>query len=83
MQTLQNVVLVVNPFTDSQNLSVEPEIWKMCRKRNPQLRVHLLTEGKRAKEVIFQEGAPVKSIVFDSPHIKVLFYLVVANNLKD
>lgn len=71
MQTLCNVVLVVNPFTESQNLSVDPEIWRLCRKGNPKLRVHLLTEGKQAKEVVFQEGAPVRSIVYDSPHAKV------------
>ena len=74
MHKLRNVILTINPFTDCLSIPVDPRIWKLCRKNNPNLRIHLLTEGKRTKEVVFQEGAPVKSIVYDSSHVKVSLY---------
>ncbi len=72
MGKLRNVILVVNSFTDCQSYPVDSRVWKICRRNNPRLRVHFLTEGKRPSEVNFQEGAPVKSIVYDSTHLKVI-----------
>ena len=55
MHKLRNVILVVNAFTDCVCAPVDPRIWKLCRKNNPSLRIHLLSEGKRTKkEVVFQ-----------------------------
>lgn len=42
--------------------------WKICRKNNPNLSVHLQVESIKEKTVMFQEGAPVKTILYDSPH---------------
>ena len=71
MEKLHNVILVVNSFTECQSYPVDSRVWRICRKNNPSLRVHFLTEGKRPREVNFQEGAPVKSIVYDSTNVKV------------
>lgn len=46
--------------------------WKEVRLRNPRLRVHLRLEGKpRHKEIIWQQGAPVKSVLYHSPYTQV------------
>lgn len=45
--------------------------WKVCRMNNPDLSVHLQVESRKEKTVVWQEGAPVKTILYDSPHIGV------------
>ena len=46
-------------------------VWKTTRKHNPRLRIHLVTEGRHKNEIMFQQKAPVKSIVYDTPYNKV------------
>ena len=46
-------------------------VWKAVRKSNPRLRVHISTEGKHKNELMFQQRAPVKSVVYDTPYHKV------------
>ena len=46
-------------------------MWKTTRKHNPRLRIHLVTEGRHKNEIMFQQKAPVKSIVYDTPYNKV------------
>lgn len=48
--------------------------WKICRKNNPNLSVHLQVESIKEKTVMFQDGAPVKTILYDSPHTGVNTY---------
>ena len=47
-------------------------VWKALRKRNPRLRVHISTEGRHKNELMFQQRAPVKSVVYDTPYNKVI-----------
>ena len=47
MWRLRNIVLVINSYTECVTVPVDPRIWKLCRKNNPSLRVHLVSEGKR------------------------------------
>ncbi|KAL0277063.1 UNVERIFIED_CONTAM: hypothetical protein PYX00_004479 [Menopon gallinae] len=42
---------------------VSPKIWLQCRKNNPRLSVHI----DCVNDVLWQEEAPVKSIIFNSP----------------
>jgi hypothetical protein len=72
MKTLQNVVLVVNSMTECPSIFVEPGIWQFARTRNPNLKVHLVMEGTKSKDFNFQEGAPVKSIIFDTSYAEVI-----------
>ncbi len=72
MQTLQNVVLVVNRMTECPSIFVEPGIWQSARTRNPNLKVHLVMEGTKSKDFNFQVGAPVKSIIFDTSYAEVI-----------
>jgi hypothetical protein len=51
MKKLRNVVLVVNSYTECAYEAVDPKIWKLCRKSNPSLRVHLVSEGKRSVRI--------------------------------
>ncbi len=45
MHKLRNVVLSINSFTDCVTIPVDPRVWKLSRKSNPSLRIHLVTEG--------------------------------------
>lgn len=45
--------------------------WKMARKNNKQLRIHLQLEGLKDKPLIWQQGAPTATILYDSPHTQV------------
>ena len=71
MKKLRNIQIITNTFTECVAPPVDYRIWKKCRKANPKLRVHLITEGKHKNEMTFQQRAPVKSIVYDSPYIPV------------
>lgn len=46
--------------------------WRNCRKNNPYLRVHLQLETIKEKPLIWQEEAPVWTVLYDSPHIGVM-----------
>lgn len=45
--------------------------WKTCRKNNADLVVHLQVESIKEKSIVWQEGAPVHTVLYDSPHISV------------
>ncbi|CAL4115806.1 unnamed protein product, partial [Meganyctiphanes norvegica] len=75
---LQNMYIVQNKFTEGGR-SISSKVWSTCRKANPQLRVHLMTEGNQEEgnnksqiERVWQPGAPVKSIIYDSPYAKII-----------
>ena len=70
MPRLRNVILVSNAYSECVATPVDYRVWKECRKSNPRLRVHLVTEGKHNKEITFQTRAPVKSVVYDTPYTK-------------
>jgi len=67
MPKLRNVQIVSNAYSECVPTPVDYRIWKQLRKIHPRLRVHLVTEGKHRKEMIFQTKAPVKSILYDTP----------------
>ncbi len=68
---LRNIQIITNKYTECIAPPVDYRVWKAVRKRNPRLRVHLVTEGKHSNEIVFQEKAPVKSIIYDTPYTKV------------
>lgn len=53
--------LIINP--------VSGKCWMNCRKNNPKLCVHLELESVKEKQIVWQDFAPVKSILYDSPKI--------------
>ncbi|KAF0296493.1 hypothetical protein FJT64_006052 [Amphibalanus amphitrite] len=68
---LRNLHLIQNEHTESTG-SVGRRSWRDARLRNSRLRVHLRLEGKpRHQEIIWQQDAPVKSILYRSPYIAV------------
>ena len=71
MRRLRNLIIITNSYTECVATPVDYRVWKACRKVNPKLRVHLVTEGKHKKEITFQHRAPVKSIVYDTPYTQV------------
>ncbi|XP_064081402.1 uncharacterized protein LOC135197996 [Macrobrachium nipponense] len=68
---VRNLYIVQNKYTE-HGKSLSYKAWKKCRMNNNRLRVHLCTEGNFKKEIIWQERAPVKSIVYDSPYARVV-----------
>ncbi|XP_059097343.1 uncharacterized protein LOC131891715 isoform X2 [Tigriopus californicus] len=71
MPKMRNIQIITNNYTECVPTPVDYRIWKECRKSNPRLRVHLITEGKHSKELTFQARAPVRSVVYDTPYTKV------------
>ena len=72
MKKLRNITIKTNSYTEVVPAPVDYRIWKECRKMNPKLRVHLVTEGKHSREITFQTRAPVKSVVYDTPYTRVI-----------
>ncbi|XP_067135359.1 F-box/LRR-repeat protein 3 [Centruroides vittatus] len=50
---------------------VSRKTWKECRKISPKLRVHLVIDGKVKTEVMWQEGAPIRSIIYKTPYNRI------------
>ncbi|XP_030761622.1 uncharacterized protein LOC115886542 isoform X2 [Sitophilus oryzae] len=70
---LKHLHLVQNRYTIDEGF-IKPvcqRIWKKVRTTNPRLNVHLEVESKKYRSVVWQEGAPVRSIVYNSPLIGV------------
>ncbi|XP_065336018.1 uncharacterized protein LOC135936933 isoform X1 [Cloeon dipterum] len=68
---LHHLHVVQNRYTPD-NLSTLPwKAWRACRWDNPALNVHLQLENVRSGEVVWQIGAPVRSILYKSCHLKV------------
>ncbi|KAK7069064.1 hypothetical protein SK128_017452 [Halocaridina rubra] len=67
---LRNLFILQNKYTE-HGKSLNYKTWKVCRRNNPRLRVHLCTEGNVKRDIIWQERAPVKSVVYDSPYAKI------------
>lgn len=70
---LKHLHILQNRYTPSELIinPVSGKCWLACRKNNPTLCVHLELESVKEKEIIWQEFAPVKSILYDSPKIEV------------
>lgn len=77
---LKHLHILQNRFTPSELvlLPVSGKAWYSCRKANPSLSVHLEVESQRERDIIWQERAPVRSIIYDSPLAKVTY--VVSNS---
>lgn len=70
---LKHLHIVQNRYTTDEGF-VKPIMlssWKKVRSMNQGLSVHLEVESNKFKSVVWQEGAPVRSVLYDSPHIGV------------
>ncbi|XP_060527532.1 uncharacterized protein LOC132702781 [Cylas formicarius] len=65
LHILQNTYTMDDVFVPA----VAAAAWKAMRKINQKLNVHLAVESKRPKRLVWQEGAPVRSVLYDSSHI--------------
>ncbi|KAK9890864.1 hypothetical protein WA026_012208 [Henosepilachna vigintioctopunctata] len=68
---LKHLHILQNRYTpnDVNIKPVSPQSWKKCRQINRVLRVHLQLESMKEKPLIWQKGAPVKTVLYNSPHI--------------
>ncbi|GIY85740.1 f-box domain-containing protein [Caerostris darwini] len=67
---LRDLYLLQTKQTENAS-PVSFKAWRECSKTSPFLRVHHVLEGQVDKEVVWQEGAPVRSVVYDTPENKV------------
>ncbi|CAG9760875.1 unnamed protein product [Ceutorhynchus assimilis] len=68
---LKHLHIVQNRYTIDEGF-IKPvglHCWKKIRSAKEDLNVHLQVESKQFKSVIWQEGAPVRSVVYNSAHI--------------
>ena len=70
---LRHLHIIQNRYTPGEvNFRPIPaQAWRQCRRVNPKLLVHLEVEGSRDRDVLWQDRAPVCSILYNSQHIKV------------
>jgi hypothetical protein len=68
---LQHLHILQNRYTPEGLASIPWKAWRNCRWANPALNVHLQLENIREGEVVWQLGAPVRSILYKSSHVKV------------
>jgi len=76
LQRLRNLHIVSNAYSEPTPTPVDYRVWRSLRKAAPKIRVHLVTEGKHKKEVIYQTRAPVKSVVYDTPYTRATQYSI-------
>lgn len=73
--TVKHIYIMQNRYTPN-DINIKPvsyKTWKTARKNNSLFRVHLMVESLKEKPIIWQQGAPVGTVLYDSPHIMVQF----------
>ncbi|KAF6206843.1 hypothetical protein GE061_018079 [Apolygus lucorum] len=74
---LKHLHIVQTRLTPASAKSLSPKSWQEAAKRNPNMRVHLALETKTERSLLWQEKAPVSSILVDSPVCKVSMLVYV------
>ncbi|XP_075220299.1 uncharacterized protein LOC142323877 isoform X2 [Lycorma delicatula] len=67
---LKNLDIIQNRYTPLDIPPVNPKTWRDCRKKNNKLAVHLKVESKRDRQLLWQEEAPVHTVIYSSPECK-------------
>ncbi|KAK9496475.1 hypothetical protein O3M35_013238 [Rhynocoris fuscipes] len=67
---LRHLHLSQTRFSTDAVQPVPAKVWSNLKKRAPNLRVHLTLETKGDRQLMWQECAPVASILITSPHCK-------------
>lgn len=78
---LRHLHVLQNRYTPADIGPVHSFDWKHCAKSNPALRVHLRVESIRDRQVLWQPGAPVFSIIYKSPNTRVSVTTTTANRI--
>ncbi|XP_050436850.1 F-box/LRR-repeat protein 21 isoform X2 [Adelges cooleyi] len=68
--TLRHLHIVQNRYTPIDIEPIHPIDWRHFTKANPWLRVHLRVESVRERQILWQAGAPVSSVIYKSPNIR-------------
>ncbi|XP_054272004.1 uncharacterized protein LOC128992449 [Macrosteles quadrilineatus] len=67
---LRHLHILQNRYTPLDVTAVGSKCWRDCAKRNPGLKVHLRVESTRERHLLWQEGAPVHTVLYSSPQCK-------------
>lgn len=68
---LRHLHILQNRYTPVDIEPMSSFDWKHCAKANPILKVHLRVESTRERQILWQTGAPVSSIIYKSPNTRV------------
>ncbi len=68
---LRRLHIVQNSYTPVDVVPVSYKTWLVCAQRNPNLQVHLQIRSNKKQSLVWQEAAPVHTILLDSPKIMV------------
>ena len=74
---LKNLHIVQNAYTEFYSC-VNPKAWSELARTNPSLRVHFKITGKTKRDMLWQEKAPITSILYDSPYSRVNSLLITS-----
>ncbi|XP_063227639.1 uncharacterized protein LOC134533865 [Bacillus rossius redtenbacheri] len=71
---LRHLHILQNCYSPSNEAlePVAPRAWQNCRRANPRMAVHLQGVGLKGSELLWQSRAPVHSVLYDSPHSKMV-----------
>lgn len=68
---IRHLYIVQNSYTPVDIKPCSWQAWKSCREINGRLQVHLRNESAKGHALVWQEYAPVYSVLFDSSKIMV------------
>ncbi|XP_022207835.2 uncharacterized protein LOC111064417 isoform X1 [Nilaparvata lugens] len=74
---LQDLHIIQNRYTPLEVPAVGAKCWRECAKRSAHLSVHLRVESKRERQLLWQEAAPVRTVLFSSPQCKLTTELIL------
>lgn len=77
---LQHLHVIQNAYTEPC-YSIDAKAWSEMNRKNPALKVHLKSTGKTKRDIVWQERAPVSSILYNSRYSKVSFLIKHTNCL--
>lgn len=74
---LRHLHILQNRYTPIDIEPMHSSDWKHCAKIHSSLKVHLRIDSIRERQILWQPGAPVSSIIYKSPNIRVSLTIFV------
>lgn len=73
---MTNLHLLQNRYTPN-SIAISPcnaKAWRIVRRDNPTLKVHLRVESTGKRDILLQPDAPVSSIIYQCPKLQVRIF---------
>lgn len=76
--SLRHLHIIQNSYTPTDMIPVSRRAWLTCKQESPRMQVHLYTKSHANQNLIWQESAPVHSILINSPQIAVGLHFAIS-----